>query len=126
MYSRTCVLTNRFIDDVATGAPTPRRRLRVGEVCGCCLGWPEPTPGTAVTATTRSFRTIDYTVTEASLDVARRNLYKELREFCELGVISVGADGVISAAAPPAEIAHYDDGKMQTLIDSQVSIDDLF
>eukprot|EP01052_Picozoa_sp_SAG31_P047633 SAG31_NODE_9620_length_1249_cov_14.382609_1_plen_81_part_00 len=45
---------------------------------------------------------------------------------CELGVISVGADGVISAAAPPAEIAHYDDGKMQTLIDSQISIDDLF
>eukprot|EP01052_Picozoa_sp_SAG31_P061893 SAG31_NODE_20936_length_561_cov_2.188312_1_plen_115_part_00 len=37
-----------------------------------------------------------------------------------------GADGVISATAPPAEIAHYDDGKMQTLIDSQVSIDDIF
>ena len=47
-------------------------------------------------------------------------MYKELREFCELGVISVGSDGVISAAAPPAEIAHYDDGKIQTLIDSQL------
>eukprot|EP01052_Picozoa_sp_SAG31_P056969 SAG31_NODE_16606_length_702_cov_8.417910_1_plen_66_part_00 len=44
----------------------------------------------------------------------------------ELGVISVGADGVISATAPPAEIAHYDDGKMQALIDSHVSIDDIF
>eukprot|EP01052_Picozoa_sp_SAG31_P002699 SAG31_NODE_97_length_25714_cov_19.477142_3_plen_79_part_00 len=33
-----------------------------------------------------------------------------VQEFCELGVISVGADGVISATAPPAEIAHYDDG----------------
>eukprot|EP01052_Picozoa_sp_SAG31_P034390 SAG31_NODE_4012_length_3665_cov_74.538138_2_plen_306_part_00 len=85
-----------------------------------------PAPRTAVTKTTRPSRTIDYTVTEASLDVARRNLYKELQDFCELGVISVGADGVISAAAPPAEIAQYDDGKLQTLIDSQVSIDDIF
>ena len=85
-----------------------------------------PPPGTAVTTTTRPSHTIDYTVTEASLDVARRNLYKELQEFCELGVISVGADGVISAAAPPAEIAQYDDGKLQTLIDSQVSIADIF
>ena len=79
-----------------------------------------------MTTTTRPSHTIDYTVTEASLDVARRNLYKELQEFCELGVISVGADGVISAATPPAEIAQYDDGKLQTLIDSQVSIDDIF
>eukprot|EP01052_Picozoa_sp_SAG31_P066090 SAG31_NODE_24898_length_472_cov_1.037534_1_plen_34_part_01 len=31
--------------------------------------------------TTRPSHTIDYTVTEASLDVARRNLYKELQEF---------------------------------------------
>eukprot|EP01052_Picozoa_sp_SAG31_P024179 SAG31_NODE_2040_length_6591_cov_8.808996_6_plen_107_part_00 len=85
-----------------------------------------PPPRTAVTTTTRPSHTIDYTVTAASLDVARRNLYKELQEFCELGVISVGADGVISAAAPPAEIAHYDDGKMQALIDSHVSIDDIF
>ena len=65
-------------------------------------------------------------MTVASLTIARKNLHAELQEFCELGAISVGVDGVITPQMSPDELAKYDDGTLQTLIDSQVSIAELF
>ena len=65
-------------------------------------------------------------VTTPALDIARRNFYTEIYQLCFLGAISVGRDNCINPKMPRSELQQYDDGTIQTLIDSQTPIDTLF
>ena len=65
-------------------------------------------------------------VTTSALDIARRNFYNEIYQLCFLGAISIGSDNCINPKMPRSELQQYDDGTIQTLIDSQTPIDTLF
>ena len=67
-----------------------------------------------------------HSVTTPALDIAKRNFYAELHQLCFLGAISIGRDNCINPKMPRSELQQYDDGTIQTLIDSQTPIDTLF
>jgi hypothetical protein len=87
---------------------------------------PHSPPCTDVVASAPPTDSPTSSVTTSALNIAKRSFYDELHQLCLLGAISIGSDNCINPKIPRSELQQYDDGTIQTLIDSQTPIDTLF